>query len=132
MPLSNDEKRAILEDIVGDDAVVAYLIGGSDEDFAVYPDRTELQWDVGREIAEDERPATYLRCPGDECFLEFTEAEGFEPLETEYGEPTYTHPQDELYDAPRVYTLTECVGYKVEDDADFRERLIDALLENWD
>lgn len=91
---------------------------------------------MGREVAADEKLATYVQCPGNEDFLDFTEAEGFEPAETEYGEYTFTRGDDKVFDntgwRAHYYTLTECVKFKVREYASYREALLEELLEEWD
>lgn len=139
MSLSNAEKRAVLEEIVDDDAVVAYILGGKNETFGIHPKATHPgdRWQI---TCPDSQAATKrvaaIRCPGRDYhdLCEFTSAEGFDPIGNGYdSEPIFVHQWDEEWDGPRErHTLTQCVGYRVKDDADFREDLIDRLLKAWD
>jgi hypothetical protein len=66
MQTKEQQARAeLIRDAVGPDELAEYLVADSGERLGVYVDGDVIVGDdVGNEIAEDERPVAWVRCPG--------------------------------------------------------------------
>ena len=120
-------EEEIIKKAIDEKAVEMYYTASWGERLGVYPDGSiSVSQDVGREIAEDERPIALLRCPG------------IGNLDSDYWTRDWTTRTEDGYhqvnETGEIIDLEECIRRSCRDGDVMNEisDLVDRLIETLD